>query len=63
MRDIEYIDNIASPIGKMRLYKINFFILSLFLIPRGQNYRLYFAIVFILGIVSFFSLKKKMKLR
>lgn len=58
MRDIEYIDNIASPIGKMRLYKINFFILSLFLIPRGQNYRLYFAIVFILGIVSFFSLKK-----
>ena len=49
----EFPDEIESK----KLFKVWVFILSVFLMPRGQDYRLYFGIVFVIGIVLFFNSK------
>ncbi|MGB0879306.1 MAG: hypothetical protein ACPGTO_01925 [Polaribacter sp.] len=48
-------DKLFDKIESKKLFNVWIFILSVFLIPRGQDYRTYFAIVFIIGVIFFYN--------
>lgn len=48
-------DKLLDKVESKSLFRVWVFILSVFLLPRGQDYRTYFAIVFIVGIILFYN--------